>query len=260
MASKQEERERRRAQRLAAEREESSGERLRLVLGYAVAALIGLAVIAGLLIAITSGNGDGNGDAVDAPESAHINATVGVARGIEPDGREGTEPPPLEVGDLEQSAEEADCELRLDLPEEGREHFADEARDPGWETNPPTSGNHYGVPTEPGSGALADGAFLETPSIARAVHSLEHGRVVIHYSPDLPEADQLAIKGVFDEDPAGMIMFPNPEMPFAVAATAWQQMLGCEEFAGRATLDAIRNFRDVYRGQGPENFPVHVPQ
>jgi hypothetical protein len=24
------------------------------------------------------------------------------------------------------------------------------------------------------------------------------------------------------------------------------------------TLDALRNFRDAYRGRGPENVPVHI--
>ncbi|HSI82049.1 MAG TPA: DUF3105 domain-containing protein [Solirubrobacterales bacterium] len=263
MASRKEERERRRAERLAAERSESAGQRLRLILGYAIAGLIGLAVVAGLAIALTSGDDDGNGSGTAAAadcEEAFVNTSVGAAGGLDPDCREGTEPPEPAIGDLEESAEAAGCRLRLDLPEEGAQHFTDESNDPGWETNPPTSGDHYGVPTEPGSGALADGAYAETPPLARAIHSMEHGRVVIHYSPDLPEEDQLAIKGLFDQDPAGMIMFPNPEIPFAVAAAAWQQLIGCPEFEGAATLDALRNFRDVLRGRGPENVPVHVPQ
>ena len=45
------------------------------------------------------------------------------------------------------------------------------------------------------------------------VHSLEHGRIEIQYSPDLPEDDQLALKGVFDQQPDGMLLFPNDEMP-----------------------------------------------
>jgi hypothetical protein len=260
MASRKEERERRRAERLAAERRESSSGRLRLILGYAVAGVIGAAVLVGLVIAI-SGGGDaqpGEIDVGDVPESSHINTQVGVARGAEPDGREGTSPPPLQLGDLERSARQADCDLRVDLPEEGNQHFTDEDENPGWETNPPTSGDHYGVPTEPGAGALADGAYLETPSLGRVVHALEHGRIAVHYSPDLPEAEQLAIKGVFEEDPAGMMLFPNSEIPFAVAATAWQQKLGCQAYEGRATLDALRNFRDAYRGRGPENVPVHT--
>ena len=91
------------------------------------------------------------------------------------------------------------------------------------------------------------------------VHSLEHGRIDIQYSPDLPEDQQLELKGLFDEDYDGMLLFPNPDMPFDVAATAWTQMMSCPTYEGRATLDALRAFRDTYRGQGPEPVPVVIP-
>lgn len=109
--------------------------------------------------------------------------------------------------------------------------------------------------TDAGAGAAADGAYLETPQIGRLVHSLEHSRLEIHYHPRLPEADQLALKGVFDESPGGVLLFPSQDMPYEVAATAWTQLVGCERYGGRATLDAIRAFRDVYHGQGPEPVP-----
>ena len=31
-------------------------------------------------------------------------------------------------------------------------------------------------------------------------------------------------------------------MPYAVAATAWRQLLGCKQYKGATTLDAIRAF------------------
>jgi len=121
-------------------------------------------------------------------------------------------------------------------------------------TNPATSGDHFaaGGPDEPGSGALADGAFLETPPENRTVHSLEHGRINIQYSPDLPEEDQLALKGLFDSQPEGILLFPNADMPYDVAATAWTQLVGCDGFEGGATLDVLRAFRDQFLGRGPE--------
>ena len=49
---------------------------------------------------------------------------------------------------------------------------------------------------------------------------MEHGRVEIHYDPSLPEDEQLALKGVFDEDPDGMLLFPDPTTcPTHVAVT-----------------------------------------
>ena len=161
-------------------------------------------------------------------------------------------PPPLQQGDLQAAAKAADCELRLNLPDEGNTHITKESQIPDYGTNPPTSGNHN--PEQ-----LADGAYAVMPQPWYFVHSLEHGRIEIQYSPKLPESDQLALKGVFDESPDGMLMFPNTEMPYEVAATAWTQLLGCKTYEGRATLDAIRDFRDTYRGQGPEPLPITVP-
>ena len=53
-------------------------------------------------------------------------------------------------------------------------------------------------------------------------------------------------------------MFPNPEMPYDVAITAWTQLAGCETYEGAATLDLLRTFRDIYRNQGPESVPLSV--
>ncbi len=49
-----------------------------------------------------------------------------------------------------------------------------------------------------------------------------------------------------------MIMFPNDDQPYAVAATAWTQTMGCDKYEGAATLDAIRAFKSAYRARGPE--------
>jgi len=255
MASRKEEKERLRKQRLAAERREASSGRQRLLVGYAVAGLLAAAVVVGIVIVIASGSGDDGGSGGgDAPENAAIDPGSGVVAG-EPDGREGTGPPAVEQARLEQAARAAGCELRLDLPDEGNDHFTRE--DQGdYDTSPPTSGDHYGVVNENGSGALADGAYIDTPPLSRAVHALEHGRIEIQYGPDLSEEDQLAIKGVFNEDPNGMILFPNPDMNYEVAAAAWTNLLGCDAYEGAATLDAIRAFRDTFRGQGPEPVPI----
>jgi len=256
MADRREEKERLRRERLAAQRTRGSSERRRLILGYIAAGVLAAAVLVGLVVVIASGDEEGEGN---LPGQAHIEPEIGVFTGLEPDDREGTSPPDIEFGDLEESARRAGCELNLDLPEEGRTHFEDEKRGdrPGaYKTNPPTSGNHF-ASGETGSGAIADGAYLTKPSNARFVHSMEHGRVLIHYDPELPEDEQLAIKGVFDDKPDGLIMFPNPDQPYAVAVTAWTQMVGCPEY-DPLVLDVIRNFRDSYIQQGPENFPISL--
>jgi len=74
------------------------------------------------------------------------------------------------------------------------------------------------------------------------VHSLEHGRMQIQYSPNLPEEDQLALKGLYETMYGGTLFFPNGNMDYEVAAATWTNLLGCPEYKGAITLDAIRAF------------------
>jgi hypothetical protein len=249
VASRKDEQQRRRAERLAAEQRESQAARRRLMVGYIVAGALALAIVVGLVIVLASGDGGDGTSSGDFPAEAHIQAQSGSLNGFEPDDREGTEPPAIEQGDLQEAARAAGCELDLDLEIEGNTHIPPDAKEPKYGTSPPTSGDH--VVTQ-----QADGAYIEQPDDVFTLHSLEHGRVNIQYSPDLSESEQLELKGVFDEEPAGMLFFPNEEMPYEVAATAWGQLMGCDTYEGAATLDAIRAFRETYRGLGPEEVPI----
>jgi hypothetical protein len=243
MATRKEEKERLRAARLETERREAAGARKRLLLGYGVAGVLTAAVVAGIVVVALSGS---SGGGPNEPAAAHIDTVTGSVNGVAPDARTGTTPPPVGNLDLNTAAADANCNLRLNLHDEGNAHVQ-----PGtqvtYHTNPPTSGNHVTTPFQ-----QADGAYSQEPASIDFVHSLEHGRIEIQYAPGLPEKDQLALKGVFDESPSGMLLFPNRQMPYAVAATAWTQLMGCKRYEGTKTLDAIRDFRDQYRGRGPE--------
>jgi hypothetical protein len=249
MASRKEEKERLRQQRLAAERRAASGGRARLIAGYAVAGVLTLAVLAGLIAVIASGGG---GDGVaDTCEEAHIKNAGGTFRGLEPDCREGTPPPAIQFADLQISADEAGCQLKLDLPNEGATHIPN-SQQVKYKTVPPTSGNHNPVPLDDGAYSTPITSDTGQPTnIRNLVHAMEHGRIEIHYNPSLPEDQQLALKGVFDSDPDGMILFPDPDMPYDVAVTAWTNEAVCPTY-NENVLDMIPNFRDTYRGNGPE--------
>jgi hypothetical protein len=43
-------------------------------------------------------------------------------------------------------------------------------------------------------------------------------------------------------------------MPYAVAATAWGQLLGCKTMTPKV-YDALRTFRERYIDKGPEQVP-----
>lgn len=250
--SNREQRERLRQQRLAQQQSQGSSDRRRMVIGYVTAGILAAAVLAGLVAVIAGGGSGGGGSLGSECDNAHIATDFGFFEGFKCDNREGTSPPALQLGDLQESAQKAGCELNLALPDDGNTHFTD-ANKGTYKTNPPTSGDHYGA-DETGAGALADGAYLDTPPESRLVHSMEHSRVEIRYSPDLPEDQQLALKGVFDEDPGGVILVPDPDLPYAVAVSAWTNYVGCKAY-DPLVLDVVRNFRDTYRGNGPENVP-----
>ena len=243
MTSK-EERDRRREERLAAEQREAAAEQRRLMLGYAVAGGLTLAVVVGIFVVFASGGGDEQQqvDGEEIPEDAHIELQSGYVHGFAPDGRAGNDAAAARAGRpraRRQGRPAASCSSTS--PTRATPTSSPRTRCP---TTRPTRRPRATTST---AEQLADGAYREYPDPWSLVHSLEHGRIEIQYSPDLPEDDQLALKGVFDEDPDGMLLFPNPDMPYEVAATAWTQLLGCD----------IRGPRDARRDP---RLPRHLPR
>jgi uncharacterized protein DUF3105 len=228
---REEERERLRQAREERESKQDRSGKLRIYAVYAVAGAIGLAVLAGVVSVIaSSGGSDGGG-------GAHILQSTGSTNGVAPDEREGTAPAAVKEKNLEKAADKAGCVVRLELRDEGKTHLPPTTPTPNYETSPPTSGNHAESPYQ-----QADGAYDEMPGEIFIVHSLEHGRMEIQYSPDLPEEEQLELKGLYDTMFGGTLLFPNPNMEYEVAATTWTNLIGCPEYKGAATLDAIRAF------------------
>lgn len=228
---------------------ENGSNRNRLIIGYAVVSAVILAIAVAVFIIASSG-GASSGPASDEG-GAHINlnSEIGSTNGVQPDERAGTVPAPAKVTNLQAAAKQAGCRLRLNLKDEGHEHIPPGSPEPDYKTNPPTSGPHVEPPYQ-----QADGAYSEMPEPIDFVHSLEHGRMEIQYSPNLPEEDQLALKGLYDTMYGATLLFPNGEMPYAVAATTWTNLMGCPKYKGAITLDAIRAFGKATWGKyGGEN-------
>lgn len=238
MATRKEEREALRQRRLDKEAADTGSDRKRLTIAYGVAAVVVLAIALAVVLIASSG-GDSGSSAGGDGGGAHINlnTSIGSTNGVQPDERAGTPPPAVEETDLQAAAKAAGCKLELGLKDEGHEHIPPGSPTPDYKTNPPTSGAHVEPPYQ-----QADGAYSETPEEIDYVHSLEHGRMEIQYAPDLPEKDQLALKGLYDTMYGATLLFPNPKMPYAVAATTWTNLMGCPTYKGAATLDAIRAF------------------
>jgi hypothetical protein len=241
MGKGERERERLREERIEAEERDSRSGSNRLILTYAIVATVVIA--AGVLIFLLVSGGTESGDA-----HINVNQAMGSTNGVQPDDRAGVEPSRAKVFDLDQAAKEAGCKIELKLEDEGHTHLPQNSPLPNYKTNPPTSGNHVEPPYQ-----QADGAYSEEPSQLDVVHSLEHGRMAIQYSPDLPEEAQLELKGLYDTMYGASLFFPNDKMPYEVAATTWTNLIGCKTFKGQATLDAIRAFgRETWGKYGGE--------
>lgn len=255
MATRKEERDALRQRRLDKEAEQSSANRKRLTVAYGIGAVVAL-IAAVVVIVLVSGGGDSSASKGEA--HINLNAAIGSTNGVQPDERLGTPPPAPQETNLQVAAKQAGCKLQLNLKDEGHEHIPVGSPPPEYETNPPTSGAHVEPPFQ-----QADGAYLEEPAEIDYVHSLEHGRMEIQYSLDLPEQDQLALKGLYDTMYGATLLFPNKKMPYAVAATTWTNLLGCPTYKGAATLDAIRAFGKEtwgrYGNEPAEAFPFTGP-
>ena len=259
MGKGERERERLREERIAAEESDKQSGRNRLMVGYAVVSTLVIAVAVVVFLLVSGGDDSSSaGNTDEGGAHININQEMGSTNGVEPDERAGIIPPAPKETNLKAAAQKANCELRLKLPDEGKTHLPVNSAEPNYKTSPATSGNHVEPPYQ-----QADGAYSEEPRQFDTVHSLEHGRMAIEYSPDLPEQAQLELKGLYDTMYGAALLFPYDEMVYDVAAATWTNLLTCREFKGQATLDAIRAFGKEtwgkYGGEPVEAFTFTGP-
>ena len=238
MTSRREEKEQRRAERLAAEQEAARSEARRRRIGIAVGAALGVAAVAAIVIAVTAGGGGGDGKT-----GASTTPKVPI--------------PPQKTTDVRAAATAAGCRLRSFTPgPRDQDHVRGKVN---YKQNPPVFGPHAPPPMW-----ASDGNYVGqgTPATEKLVHSLEHGRVLIQYKPGLEQRRVGQLETLFNERPKrgvipgyNTLLFENrTRMPFAVAATSWGKQLGCPQFNDRV-FDALRAFRTTYVDKAPEFIP-----
>ncbi len=110
-----------------------------------------------------------------------------------------------------------------------------------YNTDPPTSGDHYantatwGIHTEPVQNELQ-------------VHNLEHGGVVIQYNDSLTGEEISQLEDIASQCDVKLILAPRPDMEQRIALTAWNHYLNLEE----VDTDQIQEFIDAHVDEGPE--------
>ena len=239
MSHRRDQKEALRREREAREQQARAAEQRKKMVGYGAAAAIAIIAVAVAILLLTGGDDAGSGP--------------GNASNVFPDGGSF---PEQKVFDIGPAAKAAGCELRTKKGSGVATHTTDLADRVKYNTNPPTTGRHYEVPAP-------DGIYGKAPQDEQLVHNMEHGRVIIWVKPSLPSKQRADIRAMVEDDPYQMVLVPRRNMPYAVAATAWDadpapngtgELLLCNDVNDK-TFDALQAFRDEHRSQGPEPIP-----
>jgi hypothetical protein len=129
-----------------------------------------------------------------------------------------------------------------------------------WNSNPPTSGPHYQQ--------WAVWNFYESPvPLTMSTHNLEHGGIVIHYGPQLPDAEVQKLREFYNSDPNAIVVIPLASAGNKVIASAWyydESRANEDDYFGEGKQitgtqvdeDALAAFRDEFRYKGRERIPA----
>lgn len=132
-----------------------------------------------------------------------------------------------------------------EIKEEGRNHVP-EGTQITYNSNPPSSGSHYGITQHAG-------VYDKPPADGYLVHSLEHGAVILWYNPKQLSKDQVEqLKNIFNRTSGKGIMTPRESMDVSVAVSSWGRVLKLK------TIDEkqIKAFFDTNINRGPEQAPI----
>jgi len=103
---------------------------------------------------------------------------------------------------------------------------------------PPTSGPHV-------AWTIAPGIYSEVVPDELAVHALEHGHVVVRYSPSAPAAQIDLLVRVAREFPRDVVLSPYPALTGGVALTAWGRL----DVSSTVDVASVETFVQKLRGR-----------
>jgi hypothetical protein len=116
-------------------------------------------------------------------------------------------------------------------------------------STPPVSGPHAPIPPGP----LPEGIYPSPPDIARSIHDLEHGAVIVWYSPSAPPAAVKTITDFFkrsDETTKVLVApynynQPGGQLPSGtlMALAAWHHLQLCNQPSLPVAYQFVRSYR-----------------
>jgi hypothetical protein len=153
---------------------------------------------------------------------------------------------------LRTTLQNAGCTLQVAPALKGEHTITDPSKtSPKWNTDPPTSGPHYGVPA-------VFGIYTEQLELARVVHNLEHGGIYILYGKDVPNSTVEQLRSFYEDHKTGTIMAPLDRLGDKFALGAWvddgDTHSGFLAKCARFNESAASTFFRSLQFRGPERF------
>lgn len=160
--------------------------------------------------------------------------------------------------EVRSTLEAAGCTLQVEEAQPGQHSLGpDDTFD--WNTDPPTTGPHFGFDQAGNLGTVIWGAYTEPLQLARVLHNLEHGGAYIFYGEDVTDDVVQQLRGFYDGRERGTLLAPYPDLGDQIALGAWvaEGEGGNGYLAKCPTFDegAFSAFMDAFQFRGPERFP-----
>lgn len=129
---------------------------------------------------------------------------------------------------------------------QGRNHIANNASHPAYNSDPPTGGWHYNAPAQ-------TGIYEKELPDERIIHNLEHQHVWISYHPEKVDGETVEkLADIAKDFGSKIVMTPRQKNDSSIALAAWEYLLKLDSF----DEVKIREFIKAHRGKtGPENIP-----
>ena len=159
------------------------------------------------------------------------------------------------------AAQAAGCGEKEDFEATDNEHIEQGASHEEYNSNPPTNGPHNAAPSDTG--------FFTTPvAPEQAIHNLEHGQIVIWYSPEAPQQVKDDIEAIVEKEPSATLATPYEDIPddHNFYLTAWNKLpdepedsfgTGYLQGCDQVSQEVVDEFRTEHQGKSPE--PITPP-
>ena len=127
------------------------------------------------------------------------------------------------------------------FPDQGQEHVDPSGPVPEYNSVPPTSGPHAPQPAP-------CGIYRQDIPDVFAVHSLEHGAVVVRYNPTIPAGQRDDLEAYARDAGTHIIVAPRSGLDDPIVLTAWTKLLRLSS----VDRESIDTFYGQYAQNGPE--------